>query len=176
MEESKAPLLCMCSTGANPTADPTTLGSAAKVGGWGQISTKIGREKNTRFVAPPPQDVIYPGLSGSIGRPVLGSGCFLQDWSGNYQDKPQTDKQYQVPTSRTDKQTGLEKYIVNLYYPTLYYPNFQLSDLQSTLPTPLKPVILCFLLSDLIVTLPRGSDNRRSTVHNQHNQMCSRYC
>ena len=52
----------------------------------------------------------------------------------------------------------------NLYYPTLYYPNFQLSDLQSTLPTPFKPVILGFPLSDLIVTPPRGADNGGSTV------------
>ena len=32
--------LCRCSTGADPTADPTTLGLAAKVRGRGQKSTK----------------------------------------------------------------------------------------------------------------------------------------
>ena len=42
----------------------------------------------------------------------------------------------------------------NLYYPTLYYTNFQLSDLQSTLPTPFKPVILGLLLSDLSIIRP----------------------
>ena len=36
----------------------------------------------------------------------------------------------------------------NLYYPTFYYPNFQLSDLKPTLPTPFNPVILALLLSD----------------------------
>ena len=48
--------------------------------------------------------MIHPGLSGSRCRPALDSGCFVQDWSGSYQDKPQ------VLTSRTDKETGLEKY------------------------------------------------------------------
>ena len=70
-----------CSTGADPTANPTTLVSAAKVRGRGQKSTKNGWEKSAR------QDFIYPGLSVSRGRPALGLGCFVQDWSGNYQDK-----------------------------------------------------------------------------------------
>ena len=52
----------------------------------------------------------------------------------------------------------------NLYHPTLCYPNFQLSDLKSPLLTPFKAVTLGFPLSDLIVTLPRGSDNGGSTV------------
>ena len=30
----------------------------------------------------------------------------------------------------------------SLYYPTLYYLNFQLSDLKPTLPTPFKPIVL----------------------------------
>ena len=45
-----------------------------------------------------------------------------------------------------------------------YYPNFQLSDLKLTLPTPFKPVILALLLSEPIVPLPRGLDNRGYTV------------
>ena len=40
----------------------------------------------------------------------------------------------------------------------------QLSNPKLTLPTLFKPVILTFLLSDLIVTPPRGLDNRGSTV------------
>ena len=68
--------------------------------------------------------------------------------------------------------TGIKHYPIflrwiikqNLYYPTFYYPNFQLSNLNPTLPIPFKPVILDFLLSDLIVTLQRGSDNRGSIV------------
>ena len=59
----------------------------SKSQGSGTKIHKKGRE-NTGSVAPPRQDVIHPGLSGSRGRPALGSGCFLQDWSGNYQDKP----------------------------------------------------------------------------------------
>ena len=41
---------------------------------------------------------------------------------------------------------------------------FKLSDLKPTLPTPLKPVSLPFLLSDLIVTSTGGSNNQGSTV------------
>ena len=37
------------------------------------------------------------------------------------------------------------------YYPTLYFLNFQLSNLNPNLPTPFKPDILAFLLSDLSV-------------------------
>ena len=48
--------------------------------------------------------------------------------------------------------TGVLQY--NLYHLTLYYPNFQLSGLKPTLPTPFKPVILGFLLSDLSITQP----------------------
>ena len=47
---------------------------------------------------------------------------------------------------------------------TLHYPNFQLSDLEPTLATPLKPVILALLLSYLIVSPARGSDNKTCTV------------
>ena len=49
----------------------------------------------------------------------------------------------------------------NLYYPTLYYPNFQLSDLQSTLPTPFKPVILGFLLYDVSIIRPNCYSPKR---------------
>ena len=49
----------------------------------------------------------------------------------------------------------------NLYYPTLYYPNFQLSDLQSTLPTPFKPVILGFPLYDLSIIRPNCYSPKR---------------
>ena len=49
----------------------------------------------------------------------------------------------------------------NLYYPTLYYPNFQLSDLQSTLPTTFKPVILGFPLSDLSIIRPNCYSPKR---------------
>ena len=38
------PALCRYSTGADPTADPKTLGSATKVGGRGQKSTKKDRK------------------------------------------------------------------------------------------------------------------------------------
>ena len=61
--------------------------SAAKVRGLGTKIHKKGQEKSGS-VSPPRQDVIYSGLSGSRGRPALGSGCFLQEGSGNYQDKP----------------------------------------------------------------------------------------
>ena len=48
---------------------------------------------------------------------------------------------------------------------TVYYPNFQLSNLNPTLPTPFKPLILDLLLSNLIVTPPRGSDNREILLY-----------
>ena len=67
-------------------ADPMTLWLAAKVWGREQKSTK--RLENTGSVALPQQDLKHPGLSVSRGRPTLGSGYFLQDWSGFYQDKP----------------------------------------------------------------------------------------
>ena len=51
----------------------------------------------------------------------------------------------------------------NLNYLTLCYPNFQLSDLKSTLTTQFKPVILALLLSNLSFTPKRGSDNTGST-------------
>ena len=57
----------------------------------------------------------------------------------------------------------------NLYYPTVYYQNFQLSDLKPTLPTPFKPVIFALLLSKPIVPPPRGSDNGGYTVLNRPN-------
>ena len=40
------------STGADPTAYPTTVGSAAKVKGWGQKSTKKGGKNLARFHLP----------------------------------------------------------------------------------------------------------------------------
>ena len=49
----------------------------------------------------------------------------------------------------------------NLYYPTLYYPNFQLSNLKSTLPTPFEPVILAFLSSDLSIIQPNCYCSKR---------------
>ena len=72
---------------------------------------KKGRE-NAGLVAPPRQDMIHPGLSGSRGRPALGSGCFLKTGleTTRTSPKPLTDKPCQAPTSHTDKQTGLEKY------------------------------------------------------------------
>ena len=48
----------------------------------------------------------------------------------------------------------------NLYYPSFYYLNFQLSDLKPTLQTPFKPVILALLLSEPTVPPPEGYDNR----------------
>ena len=45
---------------------------------------------------------------------------------------------------------------------------FQLFALNTTLPTPFKPFILDFLLSDLLVAPPRGSDNRGSAVLGLH--------
>ena len=51
--------------------------SAAKVGGSG---TKIPpkRWEILGSVSTPRQDVKHTGLSGSRGRPDLGSGCFIQ--------------------------------------------------------------------------------------------------
>ena len=46
-----------------------------------------------------------------------------------------------------------------------HFRNFQLSNLKPTLSTPFKPVIVDFLLTNLIVTLPSGLDNRDSTVY-----------
>ena len=59
-------------------------------------------------------------------------------------------------------------FIVNTVEPTLsdlYYPNFQLSDLIPTFPTPFEPVILGFLLSIIIITPPRGLDKRCSAFY-----------
>ena len=38
---------------------------------------------------------------------------------------------------------------------TLYYLNFQLSNLKPTIPIQFKPVVLVLLLSELIVTPPQ---------------------
>ena len=71
-------------------ADPTTL-YYYKVGcksrGVGDKNPQK-RQKIFGSASTPQQDVKHTGLSGSRGRPAVGSGCFLQDWSGNYQDKP----------------------------------------------------------------------------------------
>ena len=63
------------------------LRSAAKVGG------SKGKNPQKRLeifgsASTPRHNVKHTGLSGSRGRPTVGSGCFLQGWSGNYQDKP----------------------------------------------------------------------------------------
>ena len=51
--------------------------SAAKVGGSG---TKIHKKRQEMFgsASTPRQDVKHTGLSGSRGRPAMGSGCFVQ--------------------------------------------------------------------------------------------------
>ena len=48
-----------------------------------------------------------------------------------------------------------------------FYLNFQLSDLKTTLGTTFQSVILSFLFSVLIVTPPKGTDNRGSIVCTQ---------
>ena len=86
----------MLNSGDILTSDGMEVGGGGVgVGGWGWVGWGGGvgdkysqRRENTGSVAPPRQDMLHPGLSGSRGRPALGSGCFLQDWSGNYQDKP----------------------------------------------------------------------------------------
>ena len=70
----------------------------------------------------------------------------------------------------------------HLCYPTLYYPNFQLSEHQPILPVPFKPVILDFLLSDRLVTPSTGLNNRGSTVFvhitslHRYSPNCKLYC
>ena len=72
-------------------ADPTTL-YYYKVGckSRGGVGDKNPQKRREIFgsASTPRQDVKHTGLSGSRGRPAIGSGCFLQDWSGSYQDKP----------------------------------------------------------------------------------------
>ena len=66
---------------ANRTTLYIYIRSVAKVRGWGKNPQK--GQKKSGSVSPSQQDVIHPGLSGSRGRPALGSGRFLQDWSEN---------------------------------------------------------------------------------------------
>ena len=57
----------------------------------------------------------------------------------------------------------LVKSTVELYFQTLYYLKFQLSYSNLFSQFNCKPVILAFLLSNLIVTSPRRFDNGGST-------------
>ena len=68
-------------------ADPTTL-YYYKVGCKSR-GQKIHKKRREIFgsASTPRQDVKHTGLSGSRGRPAMGSGCLnYTDWSGNYQD------------------------------------------------------------------------------------------
>ena len=67
-------------------ANPTTLyyyKVSCKSRGVGDKNPQKRREI-FGSASTPRQDVKHTGLSGSRGRPAVGSGCFLQDWSGNY--------------------------------------------------------------------------------------------
>ena len=55
-------------------ADPTTL-YIYKVG---CKSRRVGDKNIFGSASTPRQDVIHTGLSGSRGRPAVGSGCFVQ--------------------------------------------------------------------------------------------------
>ena len=57
--------------------------------------------------------------------------------------------------------TRISLIIQNLCYPNFYYPNFQISNFKPTLPTPFKPVILGFPLSDLSIIRPNCYSPKR---------------
>ena len=61
--------LCRCSTGADPTADPTTLGSATKI-------REKGRE-DSGSVAPPQQDGTLTDRTWGLLRQDEGLGTFI---------------------------------------------------------------------------------------------------
>ena len=95
-------------TGAEPTTDPTILWSVAKVWVRGQKSTKRGDIVGS---ASPPRQEGYIQACLYLEADLPWDRHFLYRTSletTRTSRKPHTDKSYRVPTSCTDKQTGLE--------------------------------------------------------------------
>ena len=101
--------------GGSPGADPKTDSMVGYKSRESETQIPIKRVGKAGSVSPPSQDIILPGLSGSRGQPRLETT--------RASSKPLTDKPYQVPTRRTDKQTRLQKYTESTR-----------PDLQSVLP------------------------------------------
>ena len=89
-------ILCMCSTEADPTANPMTLGSAAKVGG--QKSTKGAGKYWVGCTSR--QDVVTTQTRRRVGDIY----CTASHRSTTTSPKPLTGKPEQVTTSYTDRQ------------------------------------------------------------------------
>ena len=99
------PVLCRCSTGADPVTDPTTLGSVAKVvGSW-----EKGHENGVLVMKSPTGWYSYRQDVMAITRCRVGDVFYMASRRSTTTSlKPLTDKPDYKQTSRKDKQTSRE--------------------------------------------------------------------